>query len=100
MLLCCLQLLLCLKLLYVGAYHDPTYQPAKFCSIGPNPAWAPNSTANWPTECGRVLVGSVCTAACGTKATGVDYTARCDDSDTWTFLGGGCNSKHSIACLQ
>lgn len=79
--------------LLAGAYYDPTHTPAKFCSVGPNPAWPANSTAGWPAECGRVLVGSVCTAACGINATGTDYTARCTDSDTWVFLGGVCTSK-------
>jgi len=85
--------LLGLVLLLTGAYYDANYAPAKFCSFGPNPAWAANSTAGWPAECGRVLVGSVCTAACGVNATGTDYTARCDESDTWLFLGGGCTSE-------
>lgn len=76
-----------------GAYYDSAYQPASFCSFGPSPGWAPNSTAGWPAACGRVLVGTVCTAACGINATGVDYTARCDASDKWTLLGGGCTSE-------
>lgn len=76
-----------------GAYYDAANQPAKFCSLPPKMVWARNSTAGWPVECARVLVGTVCVAACGANATGVDYTARCDDSDLWTFLGGGCTSE-------
>lgn len=83
-----------------GAYHDPNYVPAKFCSFGPNPAWSINSTAGWPAECGRVLVGSVCTAACGVNATGTDYTARCDEADAWLFMGGGCTREFNTLFLH
>ncbi|WIA19213.1 hypothetical protein OEZ85_003855 [Tetradesmus obliquus] len=80
-----------------GAYCDPDHKPPKICSIPPDAAWGANSTAGWPKECGRAVVGAVCTAPCGSRATGSDYTARCEDSDTWTFLGGSCATKTCAA---
>jgi hypothetical protein len=74
-------------------YYDASYVPTKFCFSAPDGSLAVNSTNGWSKSCIKAQVGATCTAACGDRATGTDYTARCDDTDTWTVLGGSCASE-------
>jgi hypothetical protein len=64
----------------------------KSCASAPSAYLAPNS-AGWDGSCAGALVGAVCQAECGVNATGTAYTARCDDTNTWTITGGACKGK-------
>jgi hypothetical protein len=65
---------------------------AKSCASAPSAYLAPNS-AGWDQSCAGGLIGAVCQAECGVNATGTAYTARCDDTNTWTITGGACKGK-------
>jgi hypothetical protein len=65
---------------------------AKSCSGLPNAALAPYSQG-FSQSCASALIGSTCAAPCAAGASGFTYTARCDDTDTWTVVNGSCGGE-------